>query len=99
MQQNMNKKAATKSRHAKALVIVWDDSDRSQAVDVTVGFDLAALQDQYKMMFPGSQIKVATLNGAIALTGRVPNLQVANQAESMAGPYGRVLNFLEVSGG
>ena len=48
-----------------------------------VDFDLQACQDQFKAMFPSSQIKVATLNGAIALTGRVPNLQVADQAASM----------------
>ena len=80
-------------------LIVWDDADRSQAVDVTVGFDLQALQDQYKTMFPSSQIKLATLNGAIAITGHVPNLEVAKEAASMAEPYGKVLNFLEVSGG
>jgi pilus assembly protein CpaC len=33
------------------------------------------------------------------LTGRVPNLQIADQAASMAAPYGKVLNFLEISGG
>ena len=80
-------------------MIVWDDADRSQAVDVIVGFDLQALQDQYKSMFASSTIKVSTLNGAIALSGRVPDLQVAGQAESMAAPFGKVLNFLEVSGG
>jgi len=80
-------------------MIVWDDSDRSQAVDVTVGFDLAALSDQYKNMFPGSQIKVTTLNGAIALSGHVPNLEVAKQAVAMAEPFGHTMNFLEVSGG
>ena len=80
-------------------LIIWDDADRSQAVDVNVGFDLQALQDQYKTMFPGSQIKVATLNGSIALTGRVPNLQTADQVQAMAAPYGKVLNFIEVSGG
>ena len=80
-------------------VMVWDDTERSQSFDVIVGFDLAALQEQFKTMFPGSQIKVATLNGSLALTGRVPNLQVADQAASMAAPYGKVLNFLEISGG
>lgn len=80
-------------------LIVWDDADRSQAVDVLVGFDLQALQDQYKTMYPSSQIKVAMLNGAITLTGRVPSIMVADQAQSMAGSYGKVLNFLEVSGG
>jgi pilus assembly protein CpaC len=80
-------------------LIIWDDTDRSQAVDVIIGFDLEALQNQYKTMFPESEIKVATLNGAIALTGHVPSLQVADQVQSMAAPYGKVLNFLEVSGG
>jgi pilus assembly protein CpaC len=80
-------------------LIVWDDADRSQAVDVSVGYDLIALQDQYKSMFAGSQIKVATVNGAIALSGRVNNLETAKQAIAMAEPYGHVLNFLEVSGG
>jgi pilus assembly protein CpaC len=80
-------------------LIIWDDSDRTQAVDVKVEFDLQALQDQYKTMFPGSAIKVATLNGAITLTGRVPSLQVADQAAKLAEPFGKVLNFLEISGG
>jgi pilus assembly protein CpaC len=80
-------------------IIVWDDANRSQAVDVIVGFDLAVLQDQYKQMFPDADIKLTVLNGTISLTGRVPNLQTADQAATMAGAFGKVNNFLEVSGG
>ncbi len=81
-------------------IIVWDDGDRSQVIDVTVDFDLQAMQDQFKRMFPDSRIEVTTLNGAIALRGRVPNLQVAEQAVAVASPYSqKVLNFLEISGG
>jgi pilus assembly protein CpaC len=81
-------------------IIVWDDADRSQVIDVTVEFDLAAMQDQLKSMFPDSKIEASMLNGAIVLRGRVPNLQTAEQAVAVASPYSdKVLNFLEISGG
>src|SRR5205814_5099865 len=81
-------------------LIVWDDADKSQVIDVIVSFDLASLQEQYVGMFPGADIKVTSLNGAVALKGRVPSLEVAQQAEAMAAPYAaKVLNFTEVSGG
>jgi pilus assembly protein CpaC len=81
-------------------LIVWDDQDRSQVVEVSVEVDLHALQAQVTRMFPDSRIEVTSLNGTIALRGRVPNLQAAEQATEVAAPFGeKVLNFLEVSGG
>lgn len=81
-------------------VIIWDDNERSQVIDVTVEVDLQAMQDLLKSMFPGSKIEVSNLNGTIALRGRVPNLETAEQAYAVASPYSqKVLNFLEVSGG
>src|SRR5438105_7008382 len=81
-------------------LIIWDDDDRSQVVEVSVGFDLQALQDQIGKIFPGSRIEVSSLNGTIALRGRVPSLLEAERAEQVAAPYGqKVLNFLEISGG
>ena len=81
-------------------LVIWDDQDRSQVLEVSVAIDLQALQDQVKAIFPDAKIDVAGVNGAVALRGRVPNLQVAEQASELAAPYGeKVLNFLEVSGG
>lgn len=81
-------------------LIVWDDNDHSQVIDVAVEFDLQAMQDQLKAMFPDSKIEVSTLNGAIALRGHVPNAKTAEQAMAVAAPFSEhVLNFLEVSGG
>src|SRR5262249_36922595 len=87
-------------------LIIWDDDDRSQVIDVLVLLDLAALQDQIKNMFPGSNIEVSSVNGAVALRGRVPDLRVADQIEKIAKPYSSVgnnqssvLNMLEISGG
>jgi pilus assembly protein CpaC len=90
----------TAKKMGNTQLILWDENDRSQVIDVSVEFDLMEMNTQLKTMFPGSKIEVAVLNGAIALRGRVPNLQTAEQAIAVASPYAeRVLNFLEVSGG
>jgi pilus assembly protein CpaC len=81
-------------------LILWDDDDRTQVIEVVVSFDLQAVQQHMRTMFPDSRIEVTSLNGTIALRGRVPSLQTAEQAEEVAAPYGqKVLNFLEVAGG
>jgi pilus assembly protein CpaC len=90
----------TAKKAGSTQLIIWDDTDRSQVVDVLVQFDMQALQQQLKEMFPTSKIEVASLNDAIALRGRVPNLDTAKQAVAVATPYAKnVLNFLEVAGG
>src|SRR5688572_21321815 len=89
----------TAKKPGNTQLIVWDDADRSQVVEVSVDFDVLSLQDQMNKMFPGTKIEVSQLNGAIALSGRVPNLEVAEQATAAASPYSQhVLNFMQVSG-
>lgn len=81
-------------------MIIWDDSERSQVIDLAVGIDLDALREQYKKMFPSARIETEMANGQIILKGQVPNLVVAEQAVQLAQPLSpKVLNFLEVSGG
>lgn len=81
-------------------LVLIDDNNRSQMVDVFVASDVAALQQQLKLMFPGLAIEAADVKGTIVLRGRVPNLTTAQQAVQVAGPFGgKVLNLLEVSGG
>jgi pilus assembly protein CpaC len=81
-------------------LILWDDAERSQVIDIDVVFDVRALQDELKMMFPGANIEVKSLNGAIALSGHVPSAAVADQAIAIATPFSaKVLNFMEISGG
>jgi pilus assembly protein CpaC len=81
-------------------LILWDDENHSQVINVSVGFDIDELQGQLKQMFPGSKIEATSVNGAIALRGRVPSLEIAEQAVAVTTPYSsKVLNFLEMSGG
>jgi len=81
-------------------IIIWDDANRSQVIDVTVEFDLQALQDQLRVMFPGSKLEVTSVGNSIALRGRVPSLSIAEQATALVAPYSeKVLNFTEIAGG
>jgi pilus assembly protein CpaC len=81
-------------------VIVWDDEDRSQVIDVVVGFDLAELREVLARQFPGMQIEATSTGNNVMLRGRVPSLQVSEQVAMIAGGYtDKVMNFLEVSGG
>jgi pilus assembly protein CpaC len=81
-------------------LILWDAAERSQVIDIDVVFDVRALQDELNSMFPSTKIQVKSLNGAIALSGHVPNAQIADQAIQLATPYSaKVLNFMEISGG
>ncbi|MCC6424860.1 MAG: type II and III secretion system protein family protein [Phycisphaerales bacterium] len=89
----------TAKKAGSTQIVLWDDQDQSQVIDVTVEMDLAALQETLTKMFPTSKIEVASLNGSIALRGRVPSVMVGEQAVMVASPYGKVLNFLEIYGG
>lgn len=81
-------------------IIVWDDQDRSQVMDVVVGFDLQELQEQLRRHFPDSNIEATTTGNNVMLRGRVPTLQASEQAKMIAAGYAdTVMNFLEVSGG
>lgn len=81
-------------------IIVWDENEQSQVIDVLVEFDVAALREEFKKMFPDAPITVEVLNGQVTLKGRVPNLKVAEQAERVAKAYSaEVINFLEIGGG
>lgn len=81
-------------------LIIWDENDNTQVADIVVTLDVASLQSEMTRMFPSSQIEVVGMNGAIALRGKVKDLQTADQAVQIASPYaGKVLNFLEVAGG
>ena len=80
-------------------LIIWDDDNRSQIADVIVGMDLDALQGELSAAFPSAKITAHSMNGAIGLRGQVPDLQTAEQAMSIAQPYGKTLNLLEIAGG
>jgi pilus assembly protein CpaC len=69
-------------------------------IDVLVQANLLALRQLYDRLMPNSKIDVVDNDGTIALTGSVPNLAAADQAQALASGYGsKILNLLEISGG
>ncbi|HEX8912015.1 MAG TPA: type II and III secretion system protein family protein, partial [Humisphaera sp.] len=89
----------TAKRAGATQLIVWDDKDRSQVLDVLVDVDLNALTEMVKKGFPNSDVQLANANGTIVVRGKVPSLQQAEQVVELLSAYGKVINFLEMSGG
>jgi len=83
----------------KTQIILWDDHDHNHAVDVVVDYDLPGIRALLKQEFPEADIVPSGANDAIVLKGRVPTLVLAEQATDMVGHYGKVLNFMQISGG
>jgi pilus assembly protein CpaC len=80
-------------------IVVFDGQERVAVVDVTVDPDFTMLTHQIKQAFPTLDISVTPLADTIALHGQVPSMQVSEQIVEMAGTYGKVHNFLDISGG
>jgi pilus assembly protein CpaC len=89
----------TARKPGSTALVVFDDDKRSVVIDVIIDPDLAMLQRQLKEAFPGLDVTVTPLNDTIAVRGKVPSMQVAEQIVEMAGTYGKVHNFLDISGG
>jgi pilus assembly protein CpaC len=90
----------TGKKYGTTQIIVWDELEKSQVIDVSVEFDVQALRDEFKRLFPDAPIEVEVVNGQVTLKGRVANLKVAEQAAKVASAYSeKVINFLEIGGG
>lgn len=89
----------TAKKSGSTQLILWDDQDQSQVIDVAVDLDLMAVDRAIKGAFPGLAITTSPLNDAISLRGNVPSAEVAEQIVEMASSFGKVHNFMEVSGG
>lgn len=82
-----------------AIVVFDKETGRSQIVDLVVEPDLAMLAKQIKHAFPSVDITLTSMNDSIAVRGQVPSAMVAEQIVEMAGTFGKVHNFLDISGG
>jgi len=83
-------------------LVLWDDAGRSQAVEVVVTADLAALNEQLKKVLPDAKVELSVANGAIVVRGRVSDATVAEQVMQIAAPYSgtaKPINLMEIAGG
>jgi pilus assembly protein CpaC len=89
----------TAKKSGSTQLIVWDDQDQSQLIDLDVDLDLASVGRAIKAAYPNVNITTTPLNDAISLRGNVPSAEVAEQIAEIASAFGKVHNFMEISGG
>ena len=78
-------------------LILWDDSGRSQILDVAVDLDIAGLRAAIQRSYPHQQLEVESDAGRLVLTGTAPNAHVVEDLVKMAGAYSpQVVNSLQI---
>jgi len=66
------------------LLVYGPNGQLSEVLDVRVGYDAQALEQDLAIAFPGEQIQVRPLGGGVLLTGNVSNTGVAARAKALA---------------
>jgi len=80
-------------------MILWEGDNVLAVVDLEVYPDIIRLKEKLHEVLPQEQnLKVSSSNDAITLSGTVSSAANLSQALAMAGPFGKVVNLLEVGG-
>jgi pilus assembly protein CpaC len=82
-------------------LIVWGSDTRVQ-YDIAVDPGVTALEQHFKALFPGEDIRVSVSEGAVILAGEVSSQKVVLRAGEIAGGvYGKstIINLLSLPGG
>ena len=79
-------------------LILWDETGRSQMLDVIVDLDVTGLRTAIEHAYPNQQVQVQADGGRLLLTGSVPDSKAAEDLNKMATVYSnQVLSSLQVS--
>jgi pilus assembly protein CpaC len=69
-------------------LLVYGEGGRlSQVIDVRVGYDASALQEDLAALFPNEEIRVRPTGEGVLLTGEVSNSGIAKRAKELAEKY------------
>jgi pilus assembly protein CpaC len=79
-------------------LILWDESGRSQMLDVIVDLDVTGLRNAIEHAYPNQQVQVQADGGRLLLTGSVPDTKAADELNKMATVYStQVVSSLQVA--
>jgi len=79
-------------------LILWDQTGRSQMLDVIVDVDVSALRNAVQHSFPEQQIEIQADGARLILSGNVTDPRVAEDLTKMAGLYSsQVVNSLRLA--
>jgi pilus assembly protein CpaC len=78
-------------------LILWDETGRSQMLDVIVDLDVTGLRNAIEHAYPNQQVGVTADGGRLVLTGNVPDAKAAEDLNKMATAYSpQVVSSLQV---
>ena len=79
-------------------LILWDQSGRSQMLDVIVDLDVTGLRTAITRAYPKGEVEVQADGGRLVLTGNVPDAKSIEDLTKMATVYSpQVVSSLQVS--
>jgi pilus assembly protein CpaC len=78
-------------------LILWDESGRSQVLDVAVDLDIAGLRGAIQRSYPHEKLDVEADAGRLVLTGTASNAHIVEDLSKMAGAYStQVVNSVQI---
>ena len=81
-------------------LILWDQTGRSQVLDVVTDVDISALRNAIQKSYPKDKIDIEADGGHLLLTGTVGTAHIVEDVGKMAGVYSKdVVNSLIVAPG
>jgi pilus assembly protein CpaC len=60
-------------------LIIWDESDQSQAFEVSVDIDVLGLSQKIHEVFPNEDVHIETSRDVVMLSGKISSTQVADK--------------------
>lgn len=80
-------------------LLLWDETDQSQAFDLTVDIDILGLSQKIREVFPQEPVKVEASKDLVMLSGRISSKEIADkilQVVSATSP--KVISLMEIPG-
>jgi pilus assembly protein CpaC len=78
-------------------LILWDETGRSQMLDVIVDLDVTGLRSAIEHAYPNQQVGVTVDGGRLVLTGNVPDAKAVEDLNKMATAYSpQIVSSLQV---
>ncbi len=78
-------------------LIIWDESDQSQAFEVSVDIDVMGLSQKIHEVFPSEPVQISTSGPVVMLSGKVSSPEVADKIlDVVKNVAPKVTSFLEV---
>jgi pilus assembly protein CpaC len=78
-------------------LLIWDESDQSQAFEVSVDIDVLGLSQKIHEVFPAENVHIDTSKDVVILTGKISSSAIADKIlEVVKGAAPKVTSMMEI---